>query len=224
MWPDSTTVDKVRTSLDDIRNNPSHSKVPVFGFQTARHYDNFPALAPTLRAMNQVGGYNVAMLPPGNHPYALFSQDSPWEITYDGVMYIEQILRCPTHGSYDLNFTDPRATLTYSMIWHHVAASIANLHHSSLAEKLGRLRRWCCTAHELHRFAGQIPHFEPITALLREQALAMLACVSSMMPSSMRTYFCQREEVRGIVVAEPRPSFFDFRDEPRPLNSHHELF
>ena len=104
MWPDSTTVDKVRTSLDDIRNNPSHSKVPVFGFQTARHYDNFPALAPTLRAMNQVGGYNVAMLPPGNHPYSLFSHDSPWEITCDGVMYIEQILRCPTHGSHLTNY------------------------------------------------------------------------------------------------------------------------
>ena len=38
MWPDSATVNKGRTSLDDIRNNPSHSEVPVFGFQTARHY------------------------------------------------------------------------------------------------------------------------------------------------------------------------------------------
>ena len=185
--------------------------------------------------MNQVGGDKVAMLPPGNHPYSLFSNDTPWEITYDGVMYIEQILRCPTHGSHltnyglylDLpvhtpqqdvlhervlllgvpnNFTDPRTTLTYSMIWHNVAASIADLHRSSLDEKLRRLRRWCHTAHELCRFAGQLPYFEPITSLLREQALAMLACVSSMMPSSMRTYFCEHEEVRGIVVAEP-PAF-----------------
>ena len=54
--------------------------------------------------MTQVGGYNVAMLPPGNHPYSLFSHDSPWEITCDGVMYIEQILRCPTHGSHLTNY------------------------------------------------------------------------------------------------------------------------
>ena len=92
------------------------------------------------------------------------------------------------------------------MIWHNIAASIADLRHSSLDEKLRRLRQWCHTAYELYKFAGQILYFEPITSLLREQALAMLACVSSMMPSSMRTYFCEHEEVRGIVVAEP-PAF-----------------
>ena len=77
------------------------------------------------------------------------------------------------------NFTDPRTTLTltYSMIWHNIAASIADLRHSSLDEKLRRLRRWCHTAYELYKFAGQILYFEPITSLLREQALAMLACV-----------------------------------------------
>ena len=144
-WPDSTTVDKGRTSLDDTRNNPSNFDPPVFGFQTNRRYDNFPVLSSTLQTMAQVGGYNVAMLPPGNHPYVRFSPDFLWEITYDGVLYIEQVLRCPSHGSYltnfglyidlpvhtpqrDLlqervlllgvpnNFNDPRATLTYSMI------------------------------------------------------------------------------------------------------------
>ena len=99
IWPDSTTADKGRTSLGDIRNNPSHSEVPVFGFQTARHYDNFPVLAPTLRAMNQVGGYGYA--PSGQSPLRLVLAR---EITYDGVMYIEQILRCPTHGSYLTNY------------------------------------------------------------------------------------------------------------------------
>ena len=53
---------------------------------------------------------------------------------------------------------------------------------------------------------GRVPYFEPITALLREQALAILACVSNMMPSSMRTQFCQHSEMHGIVVAEP-PAF-----------------
>ena len=74
-------------------------------------------------------------------------------------------------------------------------------------------------------FAGQMPYFEPITALLREQALAMLACVSNMMPSSMRAHFCQHEEVRGIVRwPSPRRLFFDSGDEPRHLISHHEPF
>ena len=63
------------------------------------------------------------------------------------------------------------------MIWHNIAASIADLRHSSLDEKLRRLRQWCHTAYELYKFAGQILYFEPITSLLREQALAMLACV-----------------------------------------------
>ena len=44
------------------------------------------------------------MVPPGNHPYAAFSEDSPWQITYDGVLYLEQILRCPTRGSSLTNY------------------------------------------------------------------------------------------------------------------------
>ena len=168
--------------------------------------------------MSPVGGNNVAM-PPGNHPYALFAPDTPWEITYDGVLYLEQVLRCelrPLHPPqqdvlYERvlflgvpnNVTDPRATLTYSVIWHHVAASLADRHHTSIEAKLERLRRWCRMAHDLNGFVGQVPYFEPITALLREQALAILACVSNMIPSSMRTQFCQHSEMHGIVAAEP---------------------
>ena len=183
MWPEATNVSKGRTSLDEFRSNPSYFEPPVFGFQTMSHYDRFPLLAPTLQAMNPVGGNNVAMLPPGNHPYAL------WEITYDGVLYLEQVLRCPTLGSHltnsglylDLpvhtpqqdvlyervsflgapnNFTDPRATLTYSMIWHHVAASLADLHRTrtSIEAKLERLRRWCRMAYDLNGFVSRGAH------------------------------------------------------------------
>ena len=56
MWPEATNVSKGRTSLDEFQNNPSYLEPPVFGFQTMRHYDRFPLLAPTLQAMNPVGG------------------------------------------------------------------------------------------------------------------------------------------------------------------------
>ena len=32
------------------------------------------------------------MLPPGNHAYAAFAPDAPWEITYDGIFYFDQVL------------------------------------------------------------------------------------------------------------------------------------
>ncbi|OLP87020.1 hypothetical protein AK812_SmicGene31806 [Symbiodinium microadriaticum] len=41
----------------------------------------------------RIGGNNVSMLPPGNHAYAAFAPDAPWEITYDGIFYFDQARR-----------------------------------------------------------------------------------------------------------------------------------
>ena len=105
VWPESQVVNNEgRTSLDDLRSNPTTPEVPQFGFNTNFHFDQFPILHGALDAPQPVGGPNVATVPPGNHPYAAFSDDSPWQITYDGVLYLEQILRCPTHGSRLTNY------------------------------------------------------------------------------------------------------------------------
>ena len=76
--PKSQVVNKGRTSLDDLRSNPTTPEVPQFGFNTNFHFDQFPILRGTLDTLLPVGG---AMVPPGNHPYAAFSDDSPWQIT-----------------------------------------------------------------------------------------------------------------------------------------------
>ena len=84
LWPESQVVDKGRTSLNDLRSNPTTPEVPQFGFNTKFRFDQFPILHGTLNTLLPVGGPNVAMMPPGNHPHAAFSEDSPWQITYDG--------------------------------------------------------------------------------------------------------------------------------------------
>ena len=134
--------------------------MPQFGFNTNFHFDQFPILHGTLDTLLPVGGPNV---PPRNHPYAAFSDDSPWQITYDGVLYLEQILRCPTQGSRLTNYglfldppvhlparqvihervlllgvpnsfnNDPRVTLVYSTVWR----MMLGLHHSSVTDRMG---------------------------------------------------------------------------------------
>ena len=41
-WPESQVVNKGRTSLDDLRANPTTPEMPQFGFNANFHFDQFP--------------------------------------------------------------------------------------------------------------------------------------------------------------------------------------
>ena len=237
VWPESQVVNNEgRTSLDDLRSNPTTPEVPQFGFNTNFHFDQFPILHGALDAPQPVGGPNVATVPPGNHPYAAFSDDSPWQITYDGVLYLEQILRCPTHGSrltnYGLfldtrvhlpagqvihervlllgvpdSFNDPRVTLVYSTVWHLMLASLADLRHSSVTDRMARLRQWCLLSHDLYTLSVQ-RNFAGPSKFRRDIAAAIFECTASMLAPNMRTWFAQHNDMQAILSAEPPNCFF----------------
>ena len=59
-WPESQVVNKGRTSLDDLRANPTTPEMPQFGFNTNFHFDQLPILNGTLSTLLPVGGHGAA--------------------------------------------------------------------------------------------------------------------------------------------------------------------
>jgi len=235
MWPETARQQQGPSALADLRMETPTTENPQFGFRTSRRFDGFPVLSPTLEPLVRLGSNNVAMLPPGNHPFAAFSPDAPWEITYEGVYYVDQVLNCPTRRStptqygvfVDLpvhcpdthvlqqrvlllgvpnNFNDPMITLIYSVVWHMITASLCDLHHTS-NDQYGRLRLWCCFARDLRTLAVNFAESPPITNMARHLSSAILDCTSSMIQPGVRSWFAQHEQVASFVTAEP-PSFF----------------
>ena len=157
-WPAEQFRHKGPTALDDVRREPPASETPQCGFITSRRFTGFPVMSMSLPQLVRLGARNVSMLPLGNHPYAAFAPDAPWEISYDGVLYLDQVLNSPTirstltpfglfvdfpvyHNSERTleervlflgvpnNFYDPQTTLIYSMVWHTITASLSEAPH-----------------------------------------------------------------------------------------------
>ena len=53
-----------------------------------RHFDGYPMVSPTLQPLQRVGGSNMA--------WRCYLR-CPWEIIYDGVLYLDHMLNRPTH-------------------------------------------------------------------------------------------------------------------------------
>ena len=105
------------------------------------------------------------------------------------------------------SFSDPRATLVYSMVWHVMLASMLDLRHSSVMDRMTRLRQWCLLSHDLYTLSVQ-RNFVGSSEFLRDIAAAVLDCTASMLAPNMRTWFAQRPEMSPIIIAEPPNYFF----------------
>ena len=239
MWPETARQQKGPSALADLRMETPTTENPQFGFRTSRRFDGFPVLSSTLEPLVRLGSNNVAMLPPGNHPFAAFAADAPWEITYEGVYYVDQVLSCPTHRStptnfgvfVDLpvhcpdthvlqqrvlllgvpnNFNDPMITLIYSVVWHLITDSLRDLHHTS-SDQYGRLRSWCCFARDLRNLSFTFAESPPISCMARHLSSAILDCTSSMIQPGVRSWFAQHEQIASFVTAEPPAFFLRFR-------------
>ena len=117
----------------------------------------------------------MAMVPTRNHPYAAFSEDSHLRRgalpRTNSTMpcsrpQLDELLRAVHRPPVHLpagqvihervlflsvpNFSDPRATLVYSMVWRVMLASMLDLHHSSVMDRMTRLRQWCLLSHDSH--------------------------------------------------------------------------
>ncbi|CAE7921885.1 ube2z, partial [Symbiodinium necroappetens] len=186
-WPAEQFRHKGPTALDEIRREPPVNETPQFGFTTGRRFTGFPVLSMALAPMVRLGANNVSMLPPGNHPYAAFAPDAPWEISYDGVLYLDQ------------------ATLIYSMVWHAMTASLSELHHTSVEERLNR-RGWCLFSIAVHRLSLNYSYISWISTFLRLIADAIVDCAWAMLPPNMRIYFAGHPDMAPHFAAEP-PSY-----------------
>ncbi|CAE7485471.1 unnamed protein product [Symbiodinium sp. CCMP2456] len=122
----------------------------------------------------------------------------------DYLYYVDQVLNCPTHKStlaqfglfLDLpvhcpdqhaldervlllgvpnNFNDLRSTLTYSVAWHSVTASLADLRHAS-TDRFARLRIWCFCSRDMHRLSVNCAAYPPMSDMMRRFSSATLDC------------------------------------------------
>ena len=231
-WPAEQFRTKGPTALDDVRREPPVSEIPQFGFITCRRFTGFPVLSMALPPLTRLGADNVSMLPPGNHPYAAFAPDAPWEISYDGVLYLDQVLNSPTirstltpfglfvdfpvyHNSQRTleervlllgvpnNFHDPQTTLIYSMVWHTITASLSELHHTSVEARFDRLRGWCLFSLDVYRVSVNYSYINWISVFMRMISDAIIDCTWAMLPPNMRTYFAGHPDMAPYFTAEP---------------------
>ena len=232
-WPaDQFRTNKGPTALDEVRREPPVSEIPQFGFITCRRFNGFPVLSMSLPPLTRLGADNVSMLPPGNHPYAAFAPDAPWEISYDGVLYLDQVLNSPTirstltpfglfvdfpvyHNSQRTleervlllgvpnNFHDPQTTLIYSMVWHTITASLSELHHTSVEARFDRLRGWCLFSLDVYRVSVNYSYINWISVFMRMISDAIIDCAWAMLPPNMRTYFASHPDMAPYCTAEP---------------------
>ncbi|CAE7827964.1 unnamed protein product, partial [Symbiodinium sp. KB8] len=234
-WPAEQFRNKGPTALDDVRRETPVSEIPQFGFITCRRFTGFPVLSMALPPLTRLGADNVSMLPPGNHPYAAFAPHTPWEISYDGVLYLDQVLNSPTirstlmpfglfvdfpvyHNSQRTleervlllgvpnNFHDPQTTLIYSMVWHTITASLSELHHTSVEARFDRLRGWCLFSLDVHRVSVNYSYINWISVFMRLISDAIIDCAWAMLPPNMRTYFAGHPDMAPYFTAEP-PSY-----------------
>ena len=234
-WPADQFRSKGPTALDGVRWEAPVSEIPQFGFITTRRFTGFPVLSMSLPPLTRLGANNVSMLPPGNHPYAAFAPDAPWEISYDGVLYLDQVLNSPTirstltpfglfvdfpvyHNSQRTleervlflgvpnNFHDPQTTLIYSMVWHTITASLSELHHTSVEARFDRLRGWCLFAVDVHRVSVNYSYINWISTFMRLIGDAIIDCAGATLPPNMRTYFAGHPDMAPYFTAEP-PNF-----------------
>ncbi|CAE7220070.1 unnamed protein product [Symbiodinium microadriaticum] len=218
---------------------------PPVGFITSRRFTGFPVMSMSLPQLTRLGANNVSMLPPGNHPYAAFAPDAPWEISYDGVLYLDQVLNSPTIRSiltpfglfvdfpvYDNsqltleervlflgvpnNFHDPQTTLIYSMVWHTITASLSELHHTSVEARFDRLRGWCLFSLDVYRVSVNYSYINWISMFMRLIGDPIIDCAWAMLPPNMRTYFAGHPDMVPYFTAEP-PNFVLRRKRPFPL-------
>ena len=234
-WPADQFRNKGPTALDGVRREAPVSETPQFGFITSRRFTGFPVMSMSLPQLTRLGANNVSMLPPGNHPYAAFAPDAPWEISYDGVLYLDQVLNSPTirstltpfglfvdfpvyHNSQRTleervlflgvpnNFHDPQTTLIYSMVWHTITASLSELHHTSVEARFDRLRGWCLFSLDVHRVSVNYSYINWISTFMRLIGDAIIDCAWAMLPPNMRTYFAGHPDMVPYFTAEP-PNF-----------------
>ena len=166
-----------------------------------------------------------------NHPYAAFAPDAPWEISYDGVLYLDQVLNPTIRSTLTLfglfvdfpvyhdrdrtleervlflgvpnNFYDPQSTLIYSMVWHTMTASLSELHHTSVEDCFNRLRGWCLFFLDVHRVALNYSYIPWISRFMRLIGDAVIDCAWAMLPPNMRTYFAQHHDKAPYFTVEP---------------------
>ena len=218
--------------MDEVRRETPASETPQFGFITSRRFTGFPVMSVSLPQLMRLGANNVSMLPPGNHPYAAFAPDAPWEISYDGVLYLDQVLNSPTirstltpfglfvdfpvyHNSQRTleervlflgvpnNFYDPQTTLIYSMVWHTITASLSELRHTSVESRFDRLRGWCLFSVDVHRVSVNYSYINWISTFMRLIGDAIIDCAWAMLPPNMRTYFAGHPDMAPYFTAEP---------------------
>ena len=121
---------------------------------------------------------------------------------------IFQRARSYTNGSYCWVFrTASTTTLVYSTVWHLMLASLADLRHSSVTDRMARLRQWCLLSHDLYTLSVQ-RNFAGPSKFRRDIAAAIFECTASMLAPNMRTWFAQHNDMQAILSAEPPNCFF----------------